>query len=243
MNPQYQREQFLLLDKIDKSLISLFKETEAIIAGGAITSIFSSMKINDYDLYFSSLEKAIKVDNFFRDNESFKLIFASENANLYKHTPTNQKYQVIFCSYYLENDPPSVYEHFDYTVCKAAYSFWFDDFYFDPRFFTDLAQRRLFFTQSTLFPINALYRVKKYISKGFTISGSELIKIALAIHNLKINTLSDLKKHLMGIDTVLIKALLNDLTLKEHEKYDYSIFIIQLLNYIDEGYSRLFEDE
>lgn len=243
MQKEFIRERSLLLRDIKPDFLLYLIDKKAVIAGGALTSIFSSRKINDYDLYFPSLEIANEVCNHLKKDHSFKLIFESENAVLFKHEETKQKFQVILCYFYNEEDIPSVYNLFDFTVCMAAYSFEMDAFYFHERFLCDLAQQRIYFSNKSPYPINALYRVKKYISKGFSIAGSELVKIALAIQALKIRTILDLKKHLMGIDTVLIKSLLTDMNMKDDEKYDYNIFIENLLLHIDETYNKLFEDE
>jgi hypothetical protein len=53
--------------------------------------------------------------------------------------------------------------------------------------------RELIFNPKTLYPLNSLFRLRKYIAKGYRINNKEFFKIACAINKLKIETIEDFR--------------------------------------------------
>ena len=51
-NEMYKKEEYILRKSIGEELVKLFTKHNCVLAGGAITSIFSGNRINDYDIYF-----------------------------------------------------------------------------------------------------------------------------------------------------------------------------------------------
>lgn len=62
-----------------------------------------------------------------------------------------------------------------------------------------LLTRRLVYSGSR-FPICSLFRIRKFLDRGFTISASEIFKIAWDINKLDLNDLKVLEDQLMGVD-------------------------------------------
>src|SRR3972149_1788012 len=78
----YLKEKFLLEKGINLDLLKLFKNTNCYVAGGAITSIFSGNKINDYDIYFCT--EFDYRDFIIKLPTNSKLEWQTENAKSYK---------------------------------------------------------------------------------------------------------------------------------------------------------------
>lgn len=55
----YQFEKNKLYAYLGEELVEALKRNEAIIAGGAITSLFNNKEINDVDIYFRSDKKHV----------------------------------------------------------------------------------------------------------------------------------------------------------------------------------------
>ena len=64
---RYEIEKTKLLKIIPKSLQEAFESHFCIIAGGAITSIFTNSEINDLDVYFHSKDDLIKYSDISDD--------------------------------------------------------------------------------------------------------------------------------------------------------------------------------
>lgn len=184
-----------------KSLVSsdtwdLLKENKAIIAGGAITSLFCSRDINDIDVYFQCEED---FENFITEvfDGSFSLIchHITDRSILFQDKYTKQDVQVIY--YRWHNNLVSLFTSFDYTVNMAAYDF--EDFHFHADFMKHNSQRYLSFNSGTDYPLISALRVQKYREKGYTISKTQMLSVILAGLALQINSWEELKDHIGGM--------------------------------------------
>lgn len=202
-----------LLSDAPDTLVKWLKERRAFIAGGSIMSVFSNNQIeyNDVDIYFRDMVSSAKfyAGTIFRSKPTCK----TKNAESY--LSNNTTYQIIKKTNMIGH-PGEVVAKFDFTVCQAAFDFQEECFYVGERFFRDLSGRRLMYNDKSINPLSTLKRVPKYINKGFNIPSGELLKIAFAIRELKIENKQDLLEALEGISESFIpdKLSLNDMISK-----------------------------
>jgi hypothetical protein len=197
-------------------VMALMSRFGGVIAGGAITSIFSSAKVNDFDLFFPTekhLNDAIASlppdDKRINTDSALSVILGGHRVQLVK---------------VLTGTPAEVIDSFDFTICQAAFDLD-DGFIVGADFFQHLAQRRLVFNINAEYPICSLYRVRKFIKRGFHFSGIEAIKLGLRIQALKIETYADLRKQLMGIDTLFLRDLTDALKGQDEKQYNLNEFL------------------
>jgi hypothetical protein len=141
--------------------------------------------------------------------------------------------------------PAKIFDDFDFTITHGAFNFSADIFELGERFFPDLVARRLVYAGSSKYPICALYRTKKYGARGYTVSGSTLMHIALSIVQLKIHTYKQLKEQLMGIDTMFLQGLLNRFPDKYEDSLpvNYGEFVSDIFAAIDGTEEDFSEDD
>lgn len=63
-----QREEYLLLKYLGVEAVKGLRACNAIVAGGAITSLFTGQKIRDWDVYFRNAEDCQKALTWFGIN-------------------------------------------------------------------------------------------------------------------------------------------------------------------------------
>lgn len=234
-----EREKYLLLEPLKKvNILSELKNCNATIAGGAITSIFTDNKINDYDIYFHRQIDYFKLSGIFKQKTNFKKIIETVNADTYKDKDyeNNITIQLIKLDRMFIENITELINEFDFTICMGAYSFVNNEFILDENFIKHNSQRRLVYNINCKFPICALYRLKKYLKREYKVSGAEIIKLALSIHKLQIDNYHDLKEQLLGIDTFLLKELTDKLESDEYADkiYDYDEFIHFIDSYLEQ---------
>ena len=236
----YQREKYLLLKDIDKETLDVLKNGRAFIAGGAITSIFSSKSISDYDVYFKDEtgRKGI-TDHFDKQFEK-----AGETDTAITYTRAKQMFQLIKIPE-MVGHPRSAISEFDYTVCMGAYDIEADEFMLGADFLQHIAQRRLVFNIKARYPLSSLFRIRKFMHKGYTVSGAEIIKLGLCIHKLDLSDYKLLREQLMGIDTLFLRALTDkmaDIPAGE-SKYDFDHFMQMIDEHLTQVYNKAQQEE
>lgn len=241
------REEYLLKKYLGEEAVKGLRSCNGIIAGGAITALFTGQKIRDWDIYFRNAKDCDQAVTWFGLNG--ELVNETGTSKSYRLGKQEKPYQLIVMPE-LFGDAATIFNYYDFTVCMAAYQFTDngqgDGFVFGDDFFKHIGQRRLVFHTGTKFPICSMLRVMKYIKKGFFITGMEILKIGLSVHSLKMETYADLRRQLQGIDT----AFLADLTwqMKPGEplgakKYVTEEFMAMLDDFVSKHYAHLSVDE
>lgn len=237
------REEHLLLKGIDDAFKKVLKENKAFIAGGAITSVFSGAAIRDYDVYCkTSVGVGVIMGYLYKDmyerNNDTSFIIETDCAVTYKRNGAT--YQIIKMSEMI-GEPENVIKKFDFTICQGAYDFEFNDFIMSLNFLKHLAQRRLVFNVDSGYPICALFRARKFMRRGFKLPGVEALKIGLRIEKLHMQTLGDLRKQMMGIDTLFMKELTDALNEPERseQQYDFN----KAMQLIEEHLAKMYNEE
>lgn len=219
-----------LIDKWCTALYDGLKAHSIIICGGAITSVFTGAPIKDLDFYVSDPDKlagAIAfIETYFPKDTVFKSINALTWTRFGGQT-NRKKYQVQLITKFT-GSPQKIFDDFDFTVVQGCYDFSSDSFVFGDRFLTDIASRRIVFCGKSHYPICAMYRTLKYQRKGFKLSGTTVIHIALAIARLEIKTYKELKEQLFGIDTMFMARFLENRD--DETPVDYAEFIKEVFD-------------
>jgi hypothetical protein len=216
-----------------------FAEAGTMLCGGAITSIYSGMKINDLDFYVRDEAGADKLRKAIL-TRGYEEVCISRNAMTYKRKSVNsRKVWTIQIITRFMGPPSEIFDTFDFTITQGAYDFNLGftacednhampkgGFVLGTRFLEDIARRRLVYLGGSRYPLCAMYRTKKYEAKGYRLPGSTIMHIGISIMRLELETYGDLKEQLNGIDTQFLGNILGDYDdMQEDAPLDYSLFL------------------
>lgn len=237
----YRRERYELLRWLDHRLVDELARQGAWVCGGAITSVFSGQRINDYDLYFPSTVSLNAVQDFLKKPEhGFAQKFVTESAVTFSDGRT--RLQLITHPRFIgKSTPEEVFGLFDFSVCMAAFDFARWQFSFAEPFFRDLAAKRLVFNVNAPYPIASLWRLKKYLGRGYTLGAVDAIKLAMRIHSIDLSNRRTLKEHLLGVDTLFLKELTDKLgeEAEGDKPYEFHEFIQFMERVLEERFNGL----
>lgn len=232
----FEREKYILEKLISKAnLETLLRGVNYFIAGGACTSVFSGSQVNDLDIYFFTEEDCGKAQDQLVIESS---IFRTENAWSFKNNGVKVQY---ICK--VVGSETEILKNFDFTVNECAYNPKVKDFVMNEDYFLyDLCSKRLRYNINGKYPVASLWRVNKYIKKGFSLPAIESIKLALRINNLHITTYKDLKEQLEGIDTLFLKDLTDKFLENPDKEFQFNE-ALELMNKVLEEKLTLTGDE
>lgn len=199
-NYEYEKKQ--IKDALG-DLYFLLKDACCVLAGGAITSLFTQKEINDYDIYFTKQEWLGRIiaevagvsDMDYLALYDVKFNFATDRSFLCRTNGSD----VQFIHYKIHDDIQSIFNSFDFTVNMGAFDFATEEFVFHEDFLHDLARRSLVFNDATDFPIVSLMRAKKYEGKGYNISKAEMLRIAFTCANKNYDSWDTVKSEVGGL--------------------------------------------
>jgi hypothetical protein len=199
----YEKKQ--LLKYIPDFITEIFEEDEKsfFIAGGAITSIFTEKEVNDIDIYPKTMEALIKlIGSLYRNSTIFS---CTDKSIFLNHSGYNLN--IIYMEEYKSAE--QIFDLFDFTIVMGAYDFDSEEFIFHPKFFRDLAKKRIVINHKTRFPLVSILRTNKYKDRGYKLSKNEFTKLLLRATELEIKTKEDFQTQLGGLYGINIDDLLD----------------------------------
>ena len=271
----------------DETLRPLIKNNY-IVTGGAITSMLLGDNPNDYDVYFSDMEVAKKVVNYYiskvTKSEKVSHIEAREGKNggvavYIKSAGIIRSQEENFQDYdYFEMtngdriesyiDKESFKEKKLYTIAMISsnaislhgdvqiitrfvgepfeihknYDFvhttnWYtenDSLVLNEKALESILARELKYVGS-LYPICSMFRIKKFLNRGWTITAGEMLKISWDISKLDLENMEVLYEQLVGVDAAYFHELIGILKKTSDKKIDRS--------YLFETINRVFDEK
>jgi len=181
-----------VVSRIPRDVREMMIKYNLTIAGGFIRSTIAGEKPSDIDLFGETVEMLDNAANWIAANRRAR-IHKTDNA-ITILTPSRIPLQLITRWLYKEIGP--LVESFDFTIAQAAIGVIVNEdgksvswtSFISDSFYPDLAARRLVYT----FPVRnedaggSLLRVRKFLSKGYTIQAPALAgTIARLISRLK----------------------------------------------------------
>ncbi len=70
-----------------------------------------------------------------------------------------------------------------------------------------IVTKQLYYNNS-IFPVSTLFRIRKFIKRGFNISAGEIFKIAYSISKLDLDDIATLEEQLVGVDSSYFRSFL-----------------------------------
>lgn len=170
-----------------------------ILAGGAISSVFSASGINDFDVYFKSSDDFAKALYKADDNCAYCLSVTDRSVT---YSWGDQTVQLMHFEWFA--NAAEVFDAFDFTCCMGALDFDLeeageDPFILDDDFLPALASRQLSFHSGTRFPIASAARLIKYQDRGFSTSKRDMLSLAIACAGVELKSWEDLQDQLGGM--------------------------------------------
>lgn len=134
-----------------------------------------------------------------KSNGDFSPVFLTNNAV----TLTNCT-QLVFRFY---GSPSEIHKNYDFT---HATSLWTHDggLEINPDALQCIVEKSLRY-QGSLYPLATLFRLRKFLTRGWSITAGELLKIALNIQNVDFTNPQLLQDQLMGVDVAFMFALIS----------------------------------
>jgi hypothetical protein len=172
----------------------------------------------------NDLDQILKTFTQQKQNRRFdyRPIFLTTNAI----TLSNQV-QIVVRFY---GEPSQIHENYDFVHCTNYWSSWDREIHLNPEALVCLLSRELKYIGSK-YPLASIFRTRKFIRRGWTITAGQMLKIMMQIKDLNLNDVSVLEDQLIGVDIAYFHELINKLKDKCGEVVDQA-YLITLIDEI-----------
>lgn len=184
--------------------------------------------MDDYQ-YFESLTPS-QIDEYFdkwklKSKSSYDIALISSNA-----ISLNDDIQIITR---FVGDPKEIHKNYDFIHTTNYYTPSEGLVLNQPALESILAKELKYV--GSLYPICSMFRIKKFIERGWTITAGEMLKIAFDINKLDLTDMNILKEQLIGVDAAYFNEVLSILNETNSKELDRT--------YLFEVINRVFDSE
>lgn len=129
-------------------------------------------------------------------------------------------------------EPEKIISSFDYVHCTNYFDRGEQNLHISKDALMSILNKQLKYVGSQ-FPICSLFRMRKYMERGYTISAGEILKMSFQISKLDLTDIDVLREQLIGVDTTYMIALVDRLesAKEDNVNIDYS-YVVQLIDEI-----------
>ncbi len=166
--------------------------------------------------YINTVEDADEIDekvlneNDVNDvNGPYRPVFLSTNA-----ITLSDKIQLVFRFY---GEPDKIHDTFDYVHCMCYWTSWENKLYYTTEALDSIMNKELKYVGSK-YPICSVLRMRKFISRGWTINAGQILKMAFQISELNLEDINVLEDQLVGVDSLYFAAAIAHLRKIKEEK-------------------------
>ena len=127
-----------------------------------------------------------------------------------------------------------IHKNFDFVHCTNYWDAYSNKLVLTEASLMSTINKQLVYTNS-LYPIAALLRVRKFITRGWAISAGQLLKICYAINELDLKNPNVLREQLVGMDFAYFKQLLDALIAPDGQVRTSidSIYVCEIIDRMD----------
>lgn len=147
---------------------------------------------------FSTAEDMITL---LKDKKSrFRPVFLSDNA-----VTLSDRIQLIIRFW---GDPTIIHRTFDFVHAMCWYDYRTKHLETPPEALKSLLAKNLIY-QGSLYPVASLFRIRKFIKRGWKISAGQMLKIIVQLNGVDLLNPSILREQLLGVDVSYMHELIS----------------------------------
>jgi hypothetical protein len=188
--------------------------------GQSVYAYFEQMPEDDTVEFAESLAQEATA----RDKPRYRPVFLSDNA-----ISLSDKVQIVIRFY---GEPDQIHENYDFIHACNWYRYKDNHLELKLEALESLMSRHLQY-RGSLYPIASIFRMKKFIERGWRITAGQQLKIMMQISELNLKDPKTLREQLIGVDLAYMWQLLEALKDVDPEKINAA--------YVGEIIDRIFE--
>lgn len=219
-----------LIEVREESLVNIKGETEERVVLWIKSSGF--VKDEKYNNSFTTDEEQDEDSNDpdyevteVEEDDRYRPVYISENA-----ITLSNKIQIVTRFY---GEPDEIHQNYDFIHACCYYDHKNYKLHTPIEALRSMQSMTLRYTGS-LYPVCSLFRLRKFISRGWTVSAGDILKMALQISEINLKDIQVLREQTTGVDATYFYMFLNAIEEKDNITVEYLTEILDRIFYQNE---------
>lgn len=155
-----------------------------------------------------------------KEDNKYTPAFLSTNA-----ISLSGKVQIVIRFY---GEPEDIHKNYDYVHCTNYWTSWDQKLILNQPALVSLLEKDLKYVGS-LYPVCSMFRLRKFIHRGWTVTAGQLLKVAMQISALDLLDPNVLEDQLTGVDVAYFMQLIRALKEQNPERID-AAYLVTLID-------------
>ncbi|WP_396190100.1 hypothetical protein [Flavobacterium sp.] len=231
-NPQVKVETRKNVKGVDEERVIIFMKSAGVASEGQSEyRYFESESETSADRFMDSLnaspmDTATDLADIVKDKKTkYRPVFFSENA-----ITLSDKVQLVVRFY---GSPSEIHENYDYAHSMCYYDYSKDELMLHPEALECILSKTLIY-KGSLYPVASIFRVRKFIQRGWRITAGQLLKIIWQLNDIDLKDPAVLREQLIGVDQAYMHQLLRALETKDATQRIDTTYLAKLVDEIFE---------
>ncbi len=176
-----------------------------------------------------------EIEETYEQTECMALEVADEESStLPKHRPVFLSTNAITLSGKIQlvlrffGEPEAIHENYDFVHCTNYWTSWDKTLVLKQEALQSLLAKELFYVGSK-YPVCSIFRLRKFIRRGFTINAGQILKILMQVSALDLTNITVLQDQLTGVDCAYFLEVINKLKAQDPEKVNCA-YLIEIID-------------
>lgn len=152
--------------------------------------------------------------------KKFRPVFMSTNA-----ITLSDKVQIVLR---FHGEPEEIHKNYDFVHCTNYWTSWDRKLTLHQAALESLLAKELRYVGSK-YPICSVFRLRKFIARGWTINAGQMLKMCLQISELNLKDIAVLEDQLVGVDVAYFVQVIEALKEKDPEKVN-AAYLVEILD-------------
>jgi len=170
------------------------------------------------DRYEETENLALETEDEGKDK--YRPVFLSTNA-----ITLSGKVQLVLRFF---GEPEEIHRNYDFVHCTQFWTSWDKKLELKKEALEALLSRELIYVGSK-YPVCSIFRLRKFIRRGWTINAGQILKILMQINELDLTNIAVLQEQLTGVDCAYFLQVIDKLKEKDPAKVN-SAYLIEIID-------------
>ena len=158
--------------------------------------------------------------------ESYRPVFLSENA-----ITLSNKVQLVVRFY---GEPEELHANYDFAHAMCFYRYRTDELNCPAEAMEAMLSKTLIY-RGSLYPVASLFRIRKFIERGWRISAGQMLKIIFQLNDVDLKDPAILREQLLGVDQAYMQQLMRAIENRDTGTRIDATYLAGLIDVIFEG--------
>lgn len=206
--PEVREETIKNIKGVEEERIVIYMKSAGVASESQEEYTYYELRdMDDATEFATQLAEEIKDDS----KPRYRPIFLSQNA-----ITLSDKMQIVIRFY---GNPDEIHSNYDFQHAKCWYDYDKNHLHLDPEALECLLSRTLIY-RGSLYPIASIFRMKKFIERGWRISAGQQLKIMWQISEMNLKDHDVIREAITGVDAAYLHQLVDALSKTDVDKID-----------------------